>query len=77
MRAVTEFDRRARRDAVRRHHPDIGGSAEALIAALAALDRGASRPAIRIRRTCRGRLAAYLTRRRRLRRANSSKKAQR
>ncbi|TVX95169.1 hypothetical protein FPV58_28775 [Mycolicibacterium porcinum] len=74
---MKEVDRRARHEAVRLHHPDIGGSAEALIAALAACDRGAPRPAIQIRRTCRGRLAAYLTRRRRNRRANRSKKAQR
>jgi hypothetical protein len=74
---VTEYHRRARRDAVRRHHPDVGGSAEALIEALAAFDRGVPRPVIRIRRTCRGRLAAYLTKRRRTRRAKLSKKAQR
>ncbi|WP_084356364.1 hypothetical protein [Mycolicibacterium wolinskyi] len=74
--------RRARRDVVRRHHPDVGGSAEALIEALAALDAsgpGARQPAVRVRRTCRGRFAAYLARRRRARRrrTNSLKKAQR
>ncbi|TXI55680.1 hypothetical protein [Mycolicibacterium mageritense] len=74
---MTEYHRRARRAAVRRHHPDVGGSAEALIEALAAFDRGTPRSAIRIRRTRRGRLAAYLSKRRRTRRANLSKKAQR
>lgn len=31
--------RSARRSAIRRHHPDVGGSAEALTAALHAVDR--------------------------------------
>ncbi|ADG99296.1 conserved hypothetical protein [Segniliparus rotundus DSM 44985] len=51
--------RRARRDAVRRFHPDAGGSAEMLIAALAAFEeretpQGAP---VRARRTWRGRAA--------------------
>ncbi|MDX1881225.1 hypothetical protein SBE55_25820 [Mycolicibacterium sp. 141076] len=74
---MTATDRRARREAIRRHHPDVGGSAEALIEALAALESGDTGTVIQIRRTCRGRLKAYLAKRRRKRRADPFKKGQR
>ncbi|MGV9796477.1 hypothetical protein ACWDTP_00300 [Mycobacterium sp. NPDC003449] len=69
---MNEAVRRARREVVRRHHPDVGGSAEELIAALAALDgshAGWRRPAVRVQRTWRGHLANLAgARRRRIRR---------
>lgn len=69
---MLDIERRARREAVRRHHPDAGGSAEALIAALQALadKRAPRRAAVRAQRTWRGRLMtlASAARRRRVRR---------
>ncbi|WP_236743087.1 hypothetical protein [Mycobacteroides franklinii] len=72
MTTVLDVERQARREAVRRHHPDAGGSAEALIAALQALadERAPRRAAVRVQRTWRGRLTtlASAARRRRIRR---------
>ncbi|WP_079619937.1 hypothetical protein [Mycobacteroides abscessus] len=79
---MPSVERQARREAVRKHHPDAGGSAEALMAALQALseeraalqalseERAARRAAVRVRPTWRGRLRALTNaaRRRRIRR---------
>ncbi|WP_234881834.1 hypothetical protein [Mycobacteroides abscessus] len=45
---MPSVERQARREAVRKHHPDAGGSAEALMAALQALseERAARRAAV-------------------------------
>lgn len=60
---------KARRAAAWRHHPDRGGSAEALIATLAAIDHrcAAEQPVLIIRRSRRARLhrRMHLWRRRR------------
>ncbi|OTR20297.1 hypothetical protein DDK07_10005 [Mycobacteroides abscessus] len=69
---MLSVERQARREAVRKHHPDAGGSAEALIAALQALsgERAPRRAAVRVQPTWRGRLRALTNaaRRRRIRR---------
>jgi hypothetical protein len=62
--------RRARRQAIRRHHPDAGGSAEELISALQATNPAPKqRPTIIVtRRTRLSRALSRLTRRLRRRR---------
>ncbi|ORA29657.1 hypothetical protein BST18_07450 [Mycobacteroides abscessus subsp. bolletii] len=69
---MLSVERQARREAVRKHHPDAGGSADALMAAFQALseDRAPRRAAVRVRPTWRGRLRTLTNaaRRRRIRR---------
>ncbi|MDG4663100.1 hypothetical protein [Mycobacterium sp. 236(2023)] len=50
--------RSARRSAIRRHHPDAGGSADALTAALAAAGRDAASPTVAIA-TWHGRIGRF------------------